>query len=157
MPEGPVEASDARWRKADHGRKGPLAFLRRKTTEQAALSGVWVSVWKDNYLLPEAPSILGLETKCLLPLPLFDALGFVMHPASYVVDGKEKQGLSWGCPAVPFAWIDRLIPRLRDGSFMYAYGINTHSDSTDDLAVLASALLPGYKWVDESDGQGPAN
>ena len=44
----------------------------------------------------------------------------VMHGASYVVDGKAKQGRSWGCPAIPMAGKDVLIGKLKAGSLMYA-------------------------------------
>lgn len=44
----------------------------------------------------------------------------VMHGASYVVDGKSKQGRSWGCPAVPLSERTKLIGKLKDGSLMYA-------------------------------------
>lgn len=44
----------------------------------------------------------------------------VMHGASYVVDGKAKQGRSWGCPAIPMSSKDALIAKLKAGSLMYA-------------------------------------
>lgn len=44
----------------------------------------------------------------------------VMHGASYVVDGKSKQGRSWGCPAVPLSERTALITKLKEGSLMYA-------------------------------------
>lgn len=44
----------------------------------------------------------------------------VMHGASYVVDGKAKQGRSWGCPAVPTSEKDAIIDKVRGGSLMYA-------------------------------------
>ena len=44
----------------------------------------------------------------------------VMHGASYVVDGKSKQGRSWGCPAVPLPEKDALIAKVKAGSLMYA-------------------------------------
>ncbi len=75
----------------------------------------------------------------------------VLHPASYVKDGKDEQGLSWGCPAVPFAWIDRVITRLRDGSFMYAYGVNTYKETSADIFMQQMALSPDFQWTDESD------
>ncbi len=76
----------------------------------------------------------------------------VMHPASYVKDQSEKkQGLSWGCPATPFDWIDTLIERLRDGSFMYIYGENEYRESAEDLLLQQMSLLPNFKWIDESD------
>jgi len=44
----------------------------------------------------------------------------VMHGASYVANGKSKQGRSWGCPAIPLSERDTLIPMLKEGSLMYA-------------------------------------
>ena len=38
--------------------------------------------------------------------------GIVMHPSNYVSADRAQQGMSWGCPAVPYAWIDRLIGRM---------------------------------------------
>jgi hypothetical protein len=75
----------------------------------------------------------------------------VLHPASYIEDGAKEQGLSWGCPAVPFAWIDRMITRLRDGAFMYVYGVNQYKETTQDQMWQALALQPGFRWTDESD------
>ena len=44
----------------------------------------------------------------------------VMHGASYVKDGRSKQGRSWGCPAIPMAERDAVIAKLKSGSLMYA-------------------------------------
>jgi len=44
----------------------------------------------------------------------------VMHGASYVANGKSKQGRSWGCPAIPLGERDEVIPMLKGGSLMYA-------------------------------------
>jgi L,D-transpeptidase catalytic domain len=44
----------------------------------------------------------------------------VVHGASYVVDGKSKQGRSWGCPAVPTSEKDAVIAKIKEGSLMYA-------------------------------------
>ncbi|MBK7585794.1 MAG: murein L,D-transpeptidase catalytic domain family protein [Myxococcales bacterium] len=44
----------------------------------------------------------------------------VMHGASYVVDGKSKQGRSWGCPAIPMPDRDAVITQLKAGSLIYA-------------------------------------
>jgi hypothetical protein len=44
----------------------------------------------------------------------------VMHGASYVVDGRSRQGRSWGCPAIPMAHRDALVGRLKEGSLLYA-------------------------------------
>jgi hypothetical protein len=44
----------------------------------------------------------------------------VMHGASYVANGKSKQGRSWGCPAIPLSERNTVIPMLKEGSLMYA-------------------------------------
>lgn len=75
----------------------------------------------------------------------------VLHPASYMRDGQAEQGLSWGCPAIPFAWIDRVIARMRDGGFMYAYGDNLYKETRADVMWQALALKPDFRWTDESD------
>ncbi len=43
----------------------------------------------------------------------------VMHGASYVVRGKAKQGMSWGCTALPMAEKDAIIRKLKGGSLVY--------------------------------------
>jgi hypothetical protein len=48
------------------------------------------------------------------------ARAVVMHGASYVEDGKSKQGRSWGCPALPMDEKDAIIDKLKGGSLMYA-------------------------------------
>ncbi len=44
----------------------------------------------------------------------------VIHGASYVQDREVNQGRSWGCPAVPQAYRDRIIGWLKGGSVLYA-------------------------------------
>ena len=75
----------------------------------------------------------------------------VLHPARYVKDGKKQQGESWGCPAVPFDWITTLITRLRDGSYMYIYGKNSYKETEYDHMIQRMSLMPGYKFIDESE------
>ncbi len=75
----------------------------------------------------------------------------VMHGSKYVKDGKAKQGMSWGCPAVPFSWISKLIDRLRDGSFLYAYGSNKVSAAIDAIEVEQILIDPYFQWLDESE------
>ena len=76
----------------------------------------------------------------------------VMHPSNYVNSNRSKQGRSWGCPAVPFAWIGKLIDRLRDGSFMYAYSDAPATSAWDDWRQIQRIMLdPGYQWVNESE------
>jgi hypothetical protein len=79
------------------------------------------------------------------------ARAIVLHPAKYVMDDKTKQGWSWGCPAVPQAWIGEIIDKLRDGSFMYAYGINQHRPTLRDVIMDQMVNWPGYQWTDESE------
>lgn len=75
----------------------------------------------------------------------------VLHPSRYVKAGKKKQGRSWGCPAIPYDWIAKVIERLRDGSFMYAYSTYAASSSWDNLEIERIMLDPGYKWINESE------
>jgi hypothetical protein len=84
---------------------------------------------------------------------LVRARSIVMHPSNYVSEGRAKQGRSWGCPAVPYVWINTLIERLRDGSFMFAYGkmASTASLSADVAEIQAIFSNPFYRWVNESE------
>lgn len=75
----------------------------------------------------------------------------VLHPANYVKDDKTKQGWSWGCPAVPYTWIDKVINQTRDGSFLYAYGVNHYQETFEDQVEKIKALQPSYQWVNEGD------
>jgi hypothetical protein len=75
----------------------------------------------------------------------------VMHPSNYVSESRSKQGRSWGCPAVPYAWINTLINRLRDGSFMFAYGNSASGAATDQLEIEQIMLNPAYRWVNEAE------
>lgn len=43
----------------------------------------------------------------------------VIHGAAYVQDREVQQGRSWGCPAVPQAYRDRIIGWLKGGSVLY--------------------------------------
>lgn len=78
----------------------------------------------------------------------------VLHPAGYVEDGKTKQGRSWGCPAVPFAWISKMIERHKDGAFLYAYGINKRKKGTkseENELMRQWDLIPADQWINESE------
>ena len=79
------------------------------------------------------------------------ARSIVMHPSNYVSSSRSKQGRSWGCPAVPYAWITKLIDRLRDGSFMYAYSNVASSSSFDQSEIDQIMLNPAYQWVNEAE------
>jgi hypothetical protein len=43
----------------------------------------------------------------------------VVHGASYVVDGADKQGRSWGCPALPNGERTAVINKIKNGSILY--------------------------------------
>lgn len=44
----------------------------------------------------------------------------VIHGADYVQDKEIRQGRSWGCPAVPMAYRDKIIGMIKNGSVIYA-------------------------------------
>jgi hypothetical protein len=46
--------------------------------------------------------------------------GIVVHGASYVEEGRSKQGRSWGCFALPESEKDHVIDVLQGGALMYA-------------------------------------
>ncbi|MGE3684236.1 MAG: murein L,D-transpeptidase catalytic domain family protein [Bdellovibrionales bacterium] len=75
----------------------------------------------------------------------------VLHPSHYVKDGKAKQGRSWGCPAVPYAWIKKIIQRTQDGAFMYIYGINKRNVAEDRYLIQQWNLIPKSQWINEAD------
>lgn len=75
----------------------------------------------------------------------------VLHPAGYVKDGLKKQGRSWGCPAVPYDWISKVIDRTKEGGFMYAYGINKRKGFDETEMVQQWDLIPLSQWVNESE------
>lgn len=75
----------------------------------------------------------------------------VLHPSKYVNDGANLQGRSWGCPAIPYDWIQTVISRAQDGSFMYAYGINRRSAYDDVRALESWNLIPKSAWPSESE------
>lgn len=47
------------------------------------------------------------------------ARAVVMHGASYVENGRAKQGRSWGCPAIPLDEKDAVIDKVKGGSLLY--------------------------------------
>ena len=79
------------------------------------------------------------------------ARAIVMHPSNYVSASRSKQGRSWGCPAVPFAWITKLIDRLRDGSFLFAYSNVASNAAADRIEIDKIMLNPAYQWIDEGE------
>lgn len=44
----------------------------------------------------------------------------VVHGADYVQDREVTQGRSWGCPAVPMEYRDRIVGWIKGGSVIYA-------------------------------------
>ncbi len=79
------------------------------------------------------------------------ARAVVLHPSNYVKEGLKKQGRSWGCPAVPFAWIGKFLERTRDGAFLYAYGINQRKSMDDRYLIQQWSLIPVEQWVNEAE------
>lgn len=75
----------------------------------------------------------------------------VLHPAGYVKDGLKKQGRSWGCPAVPYDWIGKLIERTKEGGFLYAFGINKRKGFDETEMVRQWDMIPLNQWVNESE------
>jgi hypothetical protein len=76
----------------------------------------------------------------------------IIHSATYVNAGQPKQGMSWGCPAVPVGWIRTVIDRLANGSFMYAYGKGKASTNSllDDLEfVSGNAVNPAAGYIED--------
>jgi hypothetical protein len=75
----------------------------------------------------------------------------VIHPSNYVKDGSSKQGRSWGCPAIPWDWIQTIIARAQNGSFMYAYGVNRRSAASEFKALRDWSLIPKSAWPNEGE------
>ncbi|MEO0466147.1 MAG: murein L,D-transpeptidase catalytic domain family protein [Pseudomonadota bacterium] len=51
-----------------------------------------------------------------------EARAIVMHGANYVEPGRAILGRSWGCPALSHSDVQRVIPMIEDGSFLYIVG-----------------------------------
>jgi hypothetical protein len=64
----------------------------------------------------------------------------VMHGASYVVRGKAKQGMSWGCTALPMAEKDAIIRKLQGGSLVYVDALPLAQARLEADAGLGEAL-----------------
>lgn len=75
----------------------------------------------------------------------------VLHPSHSVDDGNGKQGRSWGCPAIPYEWIQTVIARSENGGFMYAYGVNKGSKAEELRALQQWNLIPKSQWTNESE------
>lgn len=75
----------------------------------------------------------------------------VLHPSNYVKEGSKKQGRSWGCPAIPYPWIKKVIERMANGAFMYVYGVNKRDTRGDDFWVQKWNLIPKAQWTNESE------
>lgn len=74
----------------------------------------------------------------------------VLHAADYVKDGR-LQGRSWGCPAVPQAWIKRIIERMAGGAFLYIHGIDQRPKRDDKLWISEWLRIPFDQWVNEAE------
>ncbi len=77
--------------------------------------------------------------------------GVVIHAAKYVKFSLTKQGMSWGCPAVPTTWVEKVLTILQGGSFMYAYGSSKFQTNVHDLGVLGGMVNPAQSWFDEGE------
>lgn len=81
----------------------------------------------------------------------------VLHSAEYVTPTRQKMGRSWGCPAIPMAWLDRAMQRLTGGSFLYIYG---HAKARPHVAEAEGSLLDVSNGMidqiseDDVDGDG---
>ena len=47
------------------------------------------------------------------------ARAIVVHGADYVAPGQSVLGRSWGCPVIEPQYVDRVLPQLAGGSFLY--------------------------------------
>ena len=66
---------------------------------------------------------LSLKLKGLSPQnSLAEQRLIVIHGADYVHAGRAVLGRSWGCPALERAVAERVIPLIKDGSFLYVVG-----------------------------------
>ena len=63
------------------------------------------------------------------------ARSIVMHGAKYVKDpGSGMSGRSWGCPAVDFAVIEKLVNLLKGGTCLFIYHSNADYQARSTLA-----------------------
>jgi hypothetical protein len=66
---------------------------------------------------------LSLKLKGLSPQnDLAEKRLIVIHGADYVSEGRALLGRSWGCPALSRDVAERVIPLIKDGTFIYAVG-----------------------------------
>lgn len=66
---------------------------------------------------------LSLKLKGLSPQnDLAEQRLIVVHGADYVNADRAVLGRSWGCPALERTVAERLIPLIKDGSFLYVVG-----------------------------------
>jgi hypothetical protein len=90
----------------------------------------------------------GLETTNSLAR----ARGILVHSADYVREGNIKQKMSWGCVAVSLNAIDRVLKRLADGTFLYAYGLTAaRTNAVDAYQIQQMMLNPAQRWTDEGE------
>ena len=66
---------------------------------------------------------LSLKLKGLSPQnDLAEKRLIVIHGADYVSEERSLLGRSWGCPALQRDVAERIIPMIKDGTFLYAVG-----------------------------------
>lgn len=78
----------------------------------------------------------------------------VMHGADYVSPSKAKQGLSWGCPALPMNEKDAIIRKVREGSLLY---IDSTPLAAERAPSDAGPLVPEPDAGAEPDGGGESD
>ena len=80
----------------------------------------------------------------------------IVHSASYVQNGQARQGRSWGCPAVPLAWMRTILDRVAYGSFMYAYGRGRTNAALENLEFAQGGGINPAAMVLEDGAMAPA-
>ncbi len=69
---------------------------------------------------------LSLKLKGLSPQnDLAEQRLIVVHGADYVHANRSVLGRSWGCPALERGVTERVVPLIKDGSFLYIVGTDT--------------------------------
>lgn len=81
----------------------------------------------------------------------------ILHSANYVKAGQPKQGMSWGCPAIPTGWISTALSRLANGTFMYAYGRSNSNPLIDDLEFVQGKTFNPAATVLEDGAMAPVD
>jgi len=84
------------------------------------MSSLGAYILKDKFMFAnhgESLHLKGLEITNNLAGPR----AIYVHPATYVSTSLSKMGMSWGCFAVSPLDAKRVMPRLMNGTFLYAY------------------------------------